>query len=800
MLPAALINALRNESAIRNIVADSAMSSKMGKFTKIFDLKNENSLFNKAKNKFNSSNIVNTAKDLFKTSKNAIVDTNNNNNEPKPETNKLKKFVAEKLNNPKDTLKEFGKFGLQNLSNGIFYKSNYDFFPKKSIDDSKKSPTSSPMVNETTKIKRIENTQNDNDQVFKTNSLLHEIIKKLDNIYYVAKDQINEVKDLENKIERSAFALINAIKNYVGSKNNQKPFFKILNSPQKSNKTLIKNFQPSKNIIDVNPEKPNYDENNSSMMNNLSNVSGSGSGSIGSTLASVAFGSILPKAASLLKSTTTILTNAGKSALSNVAKTATGTLSKVAPILKDVGKLGLRFAGPTAAVAGAGLTGWEIGSYLNEKMDDTKIGEIRDKIFDSFFALIDKLTFGGISGSAKTANMMFEQSSLGKSVEEVKKGVSEAKETAKEAAKTATNYVSGNIDNITEKTKSLFGKGKNAVSNIETFLPATLAELEKQGLTPDIKSKAMIVGQLAHETGGFSTLEEGKYSAERVWQLRGKELSKYGITKEQLQQIESTQGKDALYEYMYGDQYRSSKLGNVNPGDAQKYKGRGMIQLTGRWNYEKVSKDLGIDLVNNPELLSTDPEVNAKVTAWYLKNNKKAKEALQTGDVQKLSVAINGGLNGIEDRMAKTSQLEMALNAEGLQKPELPKSPFDVNYANMKPVPINNFAMEKEQDNTLSNNAMTMGSNIDMSNAERLQSPLTNVSTLETKTAENQQLNQQVQPIVINNTNGGNQSNSPIPAMAAADGARKAHIPMITRNFDSSIQLLTAGLFSYGVF
>lgn len=95
---------------------------------------------------------------------------------------------------------------------------------------------------------------------------------------------------------------------------------------------------------------------------------------------------------------------------------------------------------------------------------------------------------------------------------------------------------------------------------------------------------------------------------------------------------------------------------------------------------------------------------------------------------------------------------------------------------------------------------MMMGSNIDMFNAERLQSPLTNVSTLETKTVENQQLNQQIPPIVINNTSGGNQSNSPIPAMAAADGARKAQIPMITRNFDSSIQLLTAGLFSYGVF
>jgi putative chitinase len=66
-----------------------------------------------------------------------------------------------------------------------------------------------------------------------------------------------------------------------------------------------------------------------------------------------------------------------------------------------------------------------------------------------------------------------------------------------------------------------------------------------------------------------------------------------------------------------GTLYEGRKnLGNLNPGDGPKYIGRGILQLTGRANYENMSKKLNIDLVNNPELACT-PEISVKIACEY---------------------------------------------------------------------------------------------------------------------------------------------------------------------------------------
>lgn len=60
-------------------------------------------------------------------------------------------------------------------------------------------------------------------------------------------------------------------------------------------------------------------------------------------------------------------------------------------------------------------------------------------------------------------------------------------------------------------------------------------------------------------------------------------------------------------------------LGNIYPGDGVKYKGRGLIQITGRSNYERAAKALGIDCVNHPELLE-QPEWAVKSACWWWEN------------------------------------------------------------------------------------------------------------------------------------------------------------------------------------
>jgi putative chitinase len=62
-------------------------------------------------------------------------------------------------------------------------------------------------------------------------------------------------------------------------------------------------------------------------------------------------------------------------------------------------------------------------------------------------------------------------------------------------------------------------------------------------------------------------------------------------------------------------------LGNIYAGDGVKYKGRGLIQITGRYNYAQLSKDLGEDFIKNPELLST-PKYAVQSACWYWNHKK----------------------------------------------------------------------------------------------------------------------------------------------------------------------------------
>ena len=91
-------------------------------------------------------------------------------------------------------------------------------------------------------------------------------------------------------------------------------------------------------------------------------------------------------------------------------------------------------------------------------------------------------------------------------------------------------------------------------------------------------------------------------------------------------------------------------LGNTQPGDGSKFRGRGLIQITGRANYKACGEALGLDLINQPELLEK-PQHACMSAAWFW-----ASRGLNTladaGEITKISKRINGGLNGLADRQA----------------------------------------------------------------------------------------------------------------------------------------------------
>lgn len=116
-----------------------------------------------------------------------------------------------------------------------------------------------------------------------------------------------------------------------------------------------------------------------------------------------------------------------------------------------------------------------------------------------------------------------------------------------------------------------------------------------------------------------------------------------------------------------GEEYEGRKdLGNTQKGDGKRYKERGPIQVTGRTNYEKIYKDFFVpnglgeyDIVNNPEL-AKDPYIGSLLSIGWLattSNGKRAIEAANRYDIKGATYAINGGYNGLNDRIKRTNDL-----------------------------------------------------------------------------------------------------------------------------------------------
>lgn len=106
----------------------------------------------------------------------------------------------------------------------------------------------------------------------------------------------------------------------------------------------------------------------------------------------------------------------------------------------------------------------------------------------------------------------------------------------------------------------------------------------------------------------------------------------------------------AFEELASGDEYEGwcNSLGNCQPGDGRRYKGRGPIQLTGRSNYRRVGDALGLDLEGNPPLAAT-PEVGFRVAGYYWQTHG-LNELADQGDFREITRRINGGYNGLADR------------------------------------------------------------------------------------------------------------------------------------------------------
>ena len=142
-------------------------------------------------------------------------------------------------------------------------------------------------------------------------------------------------------------------------------------------------------------------------------------------------------------------------------------------------------------------------------------------------------------------------------------------------------------------------------------------------------------------------------------------MPEYGITDERVAAFIAQIGHESaqlryVEELASGAAYEGRKdLGNTQAGDGKRLKGRGLIQITGRKNYQQISDAWGIDFVANPELLAT-PEYAVKSACWWW-DDRKLNALADVGDFLKITKIINGGTNGLADRQAHYARAKEAL-------------------------------------------------------------------------------------------------------------------------------------------
>jgi putative chitinase len=176
-----------------------------------------------------------------------------------------------------------------------------------------------------------------------------------------------------------------------------------------------------------------------------------------------------------------------------------------------------------------------------------------------------------------------------------------------------------------------------------------LAPLEATFAKYDISTplrQAAFIGQCAHESGNFKTLEENlHYSADglmRTWSSR-------------FPSVDVAQ-KYANNPAAIANKVYSGRMGNgtEESGEGWKYHGRGLIQLTGKENYANCGSGIGVDLLGNPDWLC-DPKYAVLSAGWFW--NKKGLNALaDVRDYDTMTKRINGGLIGIDDRKSKIAK------------------------------------------------------------------------------------------------------------------------------------------------
>jgi predicted chitinase len=186
-------------------------------------------------------------------------------------------------------------------------------------------------------------------------------------------------------------------------------------------------------------------------------------------------------------------------------------------------------------------------------------------------------------------------------------------------------------------------------------MPSTMTqELASKGIT-DPKAVANIMAQIQAESGFKPQSENLNYSGKKLFEMYG--AGNKGGNKVRFKNIEeanavAAKGPEAVGNVIYG-----GRMGNAED-EGFKYRGRGMIQLTGKSNYKKYGDMIGVDLVKNPDL-ANDPVIAQKLAAAYFADKQKA--GVNLADINAIGKAV--GYAGGPAETAKRAKLAEGFSA-----------------------------------------------------------------------------------------------------------------------------------------
>lgn len=193
----------------------------------------------------------------------------------------------------------------------------------------------------------------------------------------------------------------------------------------------------------------------------------------------------------------------------------------------------------------------------------------------------------------------------------------------------------------------------------ERWLPHVQNALARYGIDT-VRQVAAWIAQTAHESGGYTALVENlNYSADTMAAVWPNRFAQKNTKGEYLRNDKGGRVPNAFANALHrkpetiANVVYSNRLGNgpIESGDGWLYRGRGLKQLTGKDNYARCGKDIGMDLVSNPDLLA-QPAAAALSAAWFWSVNKCGALA-DADDFLGLTKKINGGTIGLDDRLRR---------------------------------------------------------------------------------------------------------------------------------------------------